>query len=123
MTYDFVKFEDRHARFESRITITGSYSIGLPTKFYRDNNIEDYQFAILFWDSKSKAIGIHFSNDEKEVGRIKIARTKDYGGMIAVKSFFTKNEIDPKLYKGRYEWEKIEQSGVGAMYVIKLPLG
>lgn len=120
MNYNFIKFEDRHARFESRITITGSYSIGFPTKFYKDNNIENYKYVILFWDLENKAIGIHFSNDENEVGRIKIAKTKDYGGTISVKSFFTKNGIDSKQSKGRYDWEKIQQPEAGEIFVIKI---
>jgi hypothetical protein len=122
MEYNFVKFEDKNGRFESRITVTGSYSIGFPTKFYKDNNIEAYKYAILFWDKDNKAIGIQLSNDENEVGRIKIAKTKDYGGTVSVRSFFMKNDINPKEYKGRYDWEKVQQQTIGEMYVIKLIL-
>ena len=120
MDFNFEKFQDRHARFESRITITGSYSIGFPTKFYRDNAIDKFNYVVLFWDKGNKAIGIQFTNSENEPGKIKIAKTKDYGGMISVKSFFTKNEIDSKKFKGRYEWEKVRQEGVGELFVIKL---
>ena len=120
MAYNFVKFEERHGRYESRITITGSYSIGFPAKFYNDNGIKDYKYVVLFWDAESKAIGIHFTNDEAEVGRIKIARTENYGANVAVKSFFTKHGIESKKVKGRYDWEKVDQPGVGTLYVIKL---
>ena len=113
MAYNFIKFEERHARFESRITVTGSYSIGFPTKFYKE-------YVVLFWDSGNRAIGIQFSNNENEPGKIKIAKTKDYGGMVAVKSFFTKNGIDPKESKGRYDWEKVQQPGAGEIFVIKI---
>jgi hypothetical protein len=120
MSYNFIKFEDKHGRYETRISVTGSYSIGFPTKFYADNGIDKYNYVVLYWDADSKAIGIQFSNNEEELGRIKIVKARDYGGMVAVKSFFTKHEIDPKVYKGKYQWEKIEQPGVGEVYVIKL---
>ncbi len=120
MVYTFIKFEERHGRYESRITITGSYSIGFPTKFYNDNKIKDFKFAVLFWDPGNRAIGIQFTNDENETGKIKIARTENYGANIAVKSFFTKNDLDSKKMKGRYDWEKVNQPGAGELFVIKL---
>jgi len=120
MTYNFTKFEDTHARFESRITITGSYSIGFPTKFYKDNNIENYKYIVLYWDPENRAIGIQLTNDDNGAGKLKIGKTRDYGAMISAKSFFVKYGIDPKVSKGRYDWEKFDQPGAGEIFVIKL---
>lgn len=123
MSYNFIRFQDTHSRSESRITVTGTYSIGFPTKFYKDNNVESFKYAVLFWDAGQMAIGILLTNDENQPGRFKIGKTRDYGAMVSAKSFFTKNEIDPKLYKGRYDWEKVQQPDAGEIFVIKLPKG
>lgn len=104
---------------EDRITITKSNSIGLPTKFYQDNQIKNFKYATLFWDEKNKAIGIHFANEEEKSG-FKIIHGKKYGGQIVVRSFLKSYNIDPQVYYGRYEWEKHELEGVGEVFVIRL---
>jgi hypothetical protein len=120
MSYNFVRFEEKHGRYENRISITGNYSIGLPTKFYNDNKLKDYKFVVLFWDVESRAIGIQFTSDEAEKGAIKIAHTDKYGASVAVKSFFTKHDIDTKKAKGRYDWEKVDDPDIGGIFVIKI---
>ena len=120
MVYNFVKFEGRNSRFESRITITGAYSIGFPTTFYKDNNIQNFKYVVLFWDVASKALGIQFTNDEVEKNKFRIVKTQKYGATFSAKSFFSTNKIDPKEVKGRYEWEKVEQPGIGEIFVINL---
>jgi hypothetical protein len=75
---------------------------------------------VLFWDEENKAVGIHFTNNEEEKSKFSIVKSRDYGGMISAKSFFTKNAIDPKKYKGRYDWEKHTEPEVGELFVIKL---
>jgi len=108
MDYNFKRFEGRHSREEDRITITRSNSIGLPRKFYNDNNIKDYGFAILFWDEQKKAIGVQFTNDKGEKSKFSILRNKaGYGGGIIARSFFKSNKIDPNIYHGRYVWKKV----------------
>ncbi len=121
MTYQFKKFEGRNVRQEDRITITKSNSIGFPQKFYQDNDIKNFKYVVLFWDESNKAIGIHFTNDEKEKNSFKIIHSKKgYGGQVVVRSFFRTYSIDPKVYHGRYEWEKYNLEGVGEIFVIKL---
>lgn len=120
MEYQFKKFEARNTRIENRITITKSNSIGLPTKFYQDNEIKNFKYAILFWDEAKKAIGIYFTNNKEEKGGFKIIHGQKYGGQILVKSFLRSNNINPKIYHGRYEWEKYNLKEVGEIFVIKL---
>jgi hypothetical protein len=100
MVYNFQKFEGRNIRLENRITITKSNSIGFPSKFYNDNKIKDFKYVVLYWDGGNKAVGIKFTNDENE--KIKLY------------------EIDPKVYHGRYDWEKQNIEGVGEVYAIKI---
>jgi len=120
MQYQFKKFEAKSVRRENRITLTAkSYSIGFPTKFYQDNGIKNFKYAVLFWDEKNKAIAIHFSNQEEKAG-FKIIHSRKYGGQIVVRSFLKENNIKPEVYSGRYEWEKYNLEGVGEVFVIKL---
>jgi hypothetical protein len=121
MNFDFKKFEGRNIRLENRITVTKSYSIGFPSKFFADNKISDYKFVILFWDENSRAIAIKFTNDEKEKSKFSIIRSQaGYGGSVVVRSFFKAYNIDPNKYHGRYDWQKHNIEGVGEVYVIEL---
>lgn len=117
---DLEKFEGLHSRQENRITITKSYSVGLPTKFYLDNNIHQYKYSVLFWSKDRKIMGIHFTSNDNEKNKFSVGKNEKYGGSISARSFFKHYEIDPKLYFGKYDWEKIKKDGVGEIYVIQL---
>ena len=118
--FNFKKFEGVHQKIENRITVTRSHSIGLPTKFSVDNAIKSFKYVTLYWDEGNKAIGIHFTNDEAEKDKLSIMHNDKYGGGIGARNFFRANNIDPKIYYGRYNWEIHEMNGVGKLYVIKL---
>ena len=119
--YNFMKFEGRNTRTEDRITITKSFSIGFPTRFYQDNAIRKYKYAVLFWDSNNKAIGVHFSNNEDEKSRFSILHSKKgYGGSVVARSFFRVNDIDPEAFHGRYTWDKKNIEGIGDIFIIEL---
>ncbi len=121
MGYQFKKFEGRNVRLENRITITKSNSIGLPQKYYQDNNIKKYKYAVFYFDKNNNAIGIHFTNDENEVNKFSILHSKiGYGGSIIARSFFKSCGIDPQKYHGRYNWKKENIEGVGEVYIIDL---
>lgn len=120
MEYQFKKFEERNVRLEDRVTITRSNQIGFPTKFYQDNGIKNFKYVVLFWDQKNKAIGIHFTNAEEQKSTFSIIHNKKYGGNAAVRSFFRINNIDPKIYYGRYNWKKHKLEEVGSIFVIEL---
>lgn len=113
MDYNFVKHTQVGKRFEERITITRARHVGFPTQFYKDNGLENYNYAVLFYDKDTNAIGIKFTV-EKEDGSIAIARhNKGYGGYISATSFFKVNRINTKKYAGRYEYKKIPLTQVG----------
>lgn len=120
MDYNFIKFENTHGRYEDRITITSSKSIGFPTKFYKENKIDNYKYAVLYFDQEKKAIGIQFSSDDNEPHKFTIIKSKDgYGASIVATSFFKKHGIDPKINKGKYDWQKVG-TPFGEMFVIEL---
>jgi hypothetical protein len=118
--YNFKKFEKIHARFEERITITKSNSIGLPTFFCKKNNVANFKYAVLFWDKEKKAIGIQLTNDEEEKSKFRIMHHKKYGASIIARSFFKTYDINTEEYRGRYNWEKPDIEGVGRIFVIEL---
>lgn len=121
MQYNFQKFEGRNGRLENRITITKSNSIGFPSKFYADNKIKDFKYAVLYWDKENKVIGIRLTNEESETSKFTIMHSKiGYGGSVVVRSFFRMYGIDPRVYHGRYGWEKNNVDGIGEIFVIKI---
>ena len=121
MEYQFKKFEGRNIRLENRITVTKSNSIGFPQKFYQDSGIKNFKYVVLFWDEKNKAVGIYFTNNEKEENRFSITHSKaGYGGSVVARSFFRTYNIDPQVCHGRYAWEKYNLEGVGEIFTIQL---
>lgn len=119
--FQFIKFDKTNARSEDRITVTGHNSFGFPTKFYKEENIGQYKYAIIYYDTNRKAVGLQFTNSDEEKHKFSILKSKQgYGGSIVATSFFKSYNIDPKIYHGRYAWEKREQPGVGTLYVIEL---
>jgi len=119
MEYNFKKFEKKNVRLESRITLTKSNSIGFPQKFYQDNGVKKFKYVVLYWDKQNKAIGIHLTNEEGK-GGFKIIHGQKYGAQVVVRSFLKENNIDPKVYHGRYNWEKYNLEGAGELFVIRL---
>lgn len=121
MEYHFEKFRNRNARLEDKISITKSHSIGFPTKFYKDNNISNYKYVVLYYDRSNKSVGIRFTNDETEENSYSISHSKQgYGGSVVVRSFFNTYDIDPEEYHGKYEWKKHQLEGVGQLFIIEL---
>lgn len=119
--YTFSKFTALKQRSVNKISITGSNSFNLPSKFYKDNSLGNYNYAILYYDSNNKAIGIQFTNDETEKSKLKIQKSnRGYGGFISATSFFKTNNIDTKIYKGRYDWKKETVENIGELYIIEL---
>ena len=121
MEYTFKEFTGRNVRLENRITVTKSHSIGLPTNFFKKNNIANFKYVVLFYDEEKKAIGIHFTNDENKNNKFAIIKnTAGNGGSVVTRSFFKTFNIDTEIYYGRYEWTTLEVEGTGKIYVINL---
>lgn len=123
--FNFIKHTQVGKRFEERITVTRARTIGLPTQFYKDNDVANYKYVVLFYEKDKNMIGIKFTN-EKEDGAIAIAKHNNgYGGYVSATSFFKINRINTKKYAGRYEYEKksLRQLGLdedGVLFIIKL---
>jgi hypothetical protein len=126
MDFNFIQHVAVGKRFEDRITVTRSRSIGLPTQFFEDNKIKNYKYATLFYDKGRMAIGIQFTNDDNMPGKISITRNNQgYGGHILATSFFKANRINVKKFAGRYDYETktLRELGMekdGEMFIIEL---
>lgn len=113
MQISLKKFTKTNARFENRISLTKSNSIGFPTNFYKDNGVKDMKYAVLYYDEDNKVIGIRFTN-EKEDGVFSIAHSNQgYGGSIIVTSFLNSHKIPVKTYAHKYKWEKKSAESLG----------
>jgi len=120
MNYNFKKFDKRNVRLESRITITRSNSFGFPTKYSEDNNVKQFKYVILFYDKDSKAIGIHFTNNEEDQNKFSLIKSDKYGASVVARSFFKTNSIDTEKHHGRYSWKIVEVENIGKLFVIEL---
>lgn len=119
--YELKKFILTSQRSVNKITVTSSYSFGFPTKFFKDNNVENYKYVVLYYDFNEKVVGFEFTNSTEEEHKFTIIRSKrGYGGAIVATSFFKTNNLDPDDYRGRYEWETQNVEGVGKLFIIKL---
>jgi hypothetical protein len=119
--FNFKKFEKTNVRFENRITITSIRSFGFPTKFYQDNKLETYKYVVIYFDEKNKVIGLFFTNDEQEKHKFSLIKSKQgYGGGIVATSFFKTYNLDPKKYRGKYEWTKKIIPNIGKLFIISL---
>jgi hypothetical protein len=119
--YSFVKFVGRNSKIENRITITRSHSFGLPTKFYKDNSLDDYKTVELYWDGETRAVGLKFTNEIGGHDRFAITKHPGgFGGSVLAKSFFTTYGLSPDKYRGRYTWKKENIEGVGELFIIEL---
>ena len=120
MKYNFKEFTKLNVRLEARITITKSNSFGFPTKFSDDNEIKKFNYVVLFYDKDTKAIGIHFTNDEEKKNKFSIIKYEKYGASVNARSFFMMNSINALEHHGRYQWKVIEIENIGKLYVIEL---
>lgn len=125
MDFNFTKFTETGKRFEDTITVTRNRAIGFPTQFCKNNNIKTFKYGILFYDNSNNAIGIKFSNDDNEQGKISINQSKDYGAHLNASGFFKAHRINTKRYSGRYAYQKKDLHTVGLdeagdLFIIKL---
>lgn len=117
----FQKFTAVRQRSVDKISITASNTFNFPSKFYNDNKLNRYKYIVIFYDKDRGAIGFQFTNNEEEKYKFTLQKSdKGYGGFVSAISFFKVNNIDPKIYKGRYDWKKEAAPEAGELFVIEL---
>lgn len=120
--YNFILFENNKSNIysESKISLTKTYTIGLLKKFYIDNNIDKFKYALLLYDPLKKTVAIVFTKN-KQKGSFAVTHDKrGKGANISVKTFMKANNISPNTYYGSYDWKKYTIEGFGEGFIFEL---
>lgn len=116
------KFGGYGSKVSRKISITRSFSFGLPPAFFKDNGLGRYTNVLLFYNKQLNLIVLKFETDDTNGGfkLVKYGEGDKMGASFVARSFFTTYNIDPKTYKGRYEAEKGVKDGIGEVFWIQL---
>lgn len=100
----FEKFTDVGRSYKPKISITKSGLISFNKGSVNRFKLDDYEYAILYYDKEDSRIGVELTNDKNGEGACKL-RKRSSGADISAKSFFDYFAIDYKETK-RYnaEW-------------------
>jgi hypothetical protein len=120
---NFEKFSGYGSKVSRKISITRSYSFGIPPAFYKDNNLEQFSYVIVYYDKVARVIALKFQKDDTEGGfkLVKYGNDGKRGASFVARSFFNTYGIDPKQYKGHYDAKKETRNDIGEIYWIALP--
>lgn len=118
----FEKFIGMGSKVSRKISITGSYSFGIPPAIFRENNLDQYSRVAVFYDKTANVIGFKFEKEDSADGfkLNKYGEGKKRGASFVARSFFNTYKLDPAKYKGRYEAHKDIKEGIGEIYWIEL---
>jgi len=118
--FNFVVFEDVGAkRGNNTISVSRNGAFGFNAGFYRSQNLKDYSHVILSYDAARKAVGFHFTKNQKSNGVWKISHGKSSASVVA-RSFFRAFSIEPTDYAGRYQPRQYSQPKIGKLFYIIL---
>jgi hypothetical protein len=113
----FERFTQTGQRFKPKISIwSKGGQMGLNQGAIVKYNLDNYRYAILFFDREIKRIGIKFTNEENEEGVINF-KTRKTGGVIPAKSFLDFFGIDYSETR-KYDLIFDEKS---KLYIVDLP--
>lgn len=125
--FNFVQFQNVGSKLSNYfITITKNGAFGLSSGFHNTENIKEFNYAMIFYDSVKELIGLVFTNTPSKKGAFKITRTKNIGSAsIVAHSFFTfifqqKTAEKLKEINGRYTPKIHNDANVGTIYYIDL---
>src|SRR3990167_8410035 len=116
MGYNFEKFTGFNARTTKPVvSITRAKAIGLSSAFCAKYNVDQFNFAVLYYDRAGNSIGFRLTNDEKEVSKFTVTKTRKgtKGSSITSQSFFNTNKIPVDLFAHQYSPKEKELREVG----------
>jgi hypothetical protein len=124
---DFKPFQNEGlTRVIDKITITKGNQFNFPTAMYQRNHLKNYKAVRLYYNKKASQVGIEFLKDQEE-GSFKMILSEGgrYGAFIVAKSFFFLNDLKAEDYAGRYSYDSVKFTDMGAdrpgsLYVISL---
>ena len=115
----FEKFSGYGSKISRKISITKSFSFGIPPDFYKENGLEQFNNVAIFYNKEEGVIGLHFNNEEGYKIN-KNGQGERKGASFVARSFFNAYGLDSTKYKGRYNVEKIQKDGIGDLYLVKI---
>lgn len=89
----FERFTLKGRGFKPKASIWSKGQISFNQGAVRRYKIDQYEYAVLFFDPETSRIGIKLTNDENEEGVQKIGKRKS-GVMISAKSFLEHYAVD-----------------------------
>lgn len=116
---NFERFSGYGSKVSRKISITKSFTFGIPSVFYKENGLEGFNSVAMFYNKDNGAIGLHFNNQEG-FKLSKYGEGDKRAASFPARSFFQTYGLDPATCKGRYTPEKIQKDGIGDIYVIKI---
>ncbi|MEK7533441.1 MAG: hypothetical protein AAB542_03330 [Patescibacteria group bacterium] len=117
--FQWERFTETRQRFDDHITITKSGGMGFPKKFSQDNHVNDYKYVLLFFDPTNHAIGISFTNDDTEKGKLSLAKSNQgFGANVNARTFFLAKKIDFLSHARKYDWKKESFEGKDLFVIV-----
>lgn len=116
------KFSSYKSKVSRKISLTKSYSFGIPPAFFKEHEFEQYNYVVLYFDRSANVIAFRFMRDDSEGGFkiIKYGEGDKRGASFVARSFLNTYGIDPKQYKGRYAVNSGMKEGIGEIFWIEL---
>jgi hypothetical protein len=111
----FEKFTKTGRVYIPKASIWSRGQIGLNQGAIEKFNLDDFNFAVLYYDHDEKKIGIQFTNEKGE-GAIKLTKRKGGGTSISANAFLGYYDIEHATTK-KYDVALDEESG---FFVIQL---
>ncbi len=108
--YNFKRYTQTRSKLSNNtISITGSFSFGFNSGFYRREGIGNFKKVVLFFDADRKVIGFYFTNDSSAKGAFTVIHGKSgTTGSVTARSFFLNHELNKKEYQKKFPPEKVK---------------
>lgn len=109
----FEIFEETRLRTKEYISVTDNKTFGLPRTFLNNQNVTSEHKAVILYDAEENKIALTFTLNDPRFGLAVRIPNEKQGGMVVARSFFDAKKIDPRVYSGRYNFEKVDLSSLG----------
>lgn len=117
--YSFARFTGRQPGGSEKISIGKLGNIRFPAGFYRKADLKSFNYVILFYDSKLRAIAFKFIV-QPELGSFKLTRERSTAATISALSFLKTHNLHLRSFRDWYDLKKISDPDLGRIFVIEL---
>lgn len=126
--FDWKPFQQKGGRFRNyNISIICSKKnenlagFGFLSGFYHKEQIEDYNYVLLFYSNEVKpTIGFHFLNDKTVPGAFKLTKGAGSASVFPGSFWAAHSNISPKEHVGRYIPKEDKSKRFGKIFYIEL---